>query len=351
METRPFRGIRGMKAFLNIQRIITIRRFMLGAWLFYYLSWSIWSKEAFAEFILGLSRSLLWKTLFLIFLFVFTIEIVYKFHERLKSGLFRSILWLIMPAGLVIFLTGVFLSTSMRMETKILTGGGDIFKVPWGEKRYGVMDVRSGIKERFLDIEQESPSPIFTREPLLLLTDFKRTYRIGVYPPVRIDGMFFHILDFNIAPSIEIRDRKGDTVIEGDLALRILPAGNTDYAVLEGLPYRVTMKLLPSGEIKRGEVVAKEYNLGERLYELKVFRIINPDEAGTLIAEGVSRTPLKFDDYSLTVTGHTYWAVLEIVKDDAVYIIGTGLVFMIIGLFVRMLFLPFWLSQLKKPKM
>ncbi len=351
METCPFRGFKGMKGFFNIQRIIHLRRLMLLGWLLYYLTWSTWSKEAFANFISGLSRGLLWKALFLIFLLALMIEIIYKFRQRSRTGLFRGLLWLMMPLGVWIFLTGVFLSASMRMDTKILTGKEDIFRIPWSEKRYGVMDVRSGIKERFLDIEQESPSPVFTREPVLLLTDFSNTYRIGVYPPIKIDGTFFHILDFNIAPSIEVRDQKGDIIIKGDLALRMLPAGNTDYAVLEGLPYRVTLKLLPSREIKRGGIIAKEYDLDERLYEIKVFRIRNPEEAGTLIAEGVSRSPLRFDGYSLSVTGHTYWVVLEIVKDYGVYVIGAGLVLMAFGLFVRITFLPLWLREIKRPKL
>lgn len=347
METRPFRDQQGMKL-LKIDRVIRLRRLMLWAWLIYYLTWSTWSKEAFAGFVAGLGKNIIWQVLFVVFIILLGIEIIYKFRQRIKKAPLFALLWFILPAGIIVFLTGFFLSASMRMDTRILTGKEDIFQLPWSQKRYGVMDVKPSIKERFLDIEQESPSPIFTREPVLFLTDFKNTYRIGVFPPKRIDGTFFHILNFNIAPSIEVRDSSGKTVIKGDLALQILPAGNTDYVVLEGLPYRITMKLLPSREIKRGDITAKEYDLNDRLYELKVFRVKNPEEAGILIKEGDSRNPLRFDGYSLTVTGHTYWVLLEIVKDDAVYIIGAGLSLVIIGILVRLILLPWWIRELRR---
>lgn len=337
-----------MREFLKIDRVIKLRRLMLWAWLVYYLTWSTWSKEAFAGFVAGLGKNLMWQILFVVFIILFGIEIIYKFRQRIKKAPFFALLWFILPAGLIVFLTGFFLSASMRMDTRILTGKEDIFQIPWSHKRYSVMDVRPSIKERFLDIEQESPSPIFTREPDVLLTDFKNTYRVGVFPPLRIDSTFFHILNFNIAPSIEVKDSAGRMIIKGDLALRILPVGNTDYVILEGLPYRITMKLLPSKEIKRGDITAKEYDLNDRLYELKIFKIRNPQEAGTLITEGDSRLPLKFDGYSLTVTGHTYWVLLEIVKDDAVYIIGAGLVLIISGIIVRLLFLPLWIKELMR---
>lgn len=349
METRSFRNKQRMRGLLKLDRVIKLRRLMLWAWLIYYLTWSTWSKEAFASFMVGLGSNLLWQVLFVLFIGLLGVEIVYKFSLRTKKNLRFALLWLILTAGILIFLSGFFLSAALRIDTRILTGKEDIFQIPWSQKRYGVMDVKPSIKERFLDIEQESPSPIFTREPVVLLTDFKDIYRVGVYPPQRIDGTFFHILNFNIAPSIEVNDSSGRTVIKGDLALQILPAGNTDYVLLEGLPYRLTMKLLPSREIKRGDIIAKEYDLNERLYELKVFKVKNPEEAGTLIAEGDSRVPLKFDGYSLTITGHTYWVLLEVVKDDAIYIIGAGLIFIIIGILIRFMLLPWWIKELRRP--
>ncbi|MFN3739916.1 MAG: hypothetical protein ACK4TF_04495 [Thermodesulfovibrionales bacterium] len=337
-----------MRGLLKIDKVIKLRRLMLWAWLIYYLTWSTWSKEAFAGFVGGLGKNPLWQVFFVVFMLLLSIEIIYKFRLRIKKNLFFASLWFILPAGILIFLSGFFLSATFRMDTKILTGKEDIFQIPWSQKRYGVMDVKPSIKERFLDIEQESPSPIFTREPVVLLTDFKDTYRVRVYPPQRIDGVFFHILNFNVAPSIEVRDSGGRAVIKGDLALQILPVGRTDYVVLEGLPYRITMKLLPSREIKRGNITAKEYNLDDRFYELKVFRLRNPQEAGTLITEGDSRNPLKFDGYSLTVTGHTYWVLLEVVKDNGVYVIGAGLILIIIGILVRLILLPWWLREIKR---
>ncbi len=337
-----------MRGPLKIDKVIKLRRLMVWAWLIYYLTWSTWSKEAFAGFVSGLGRNIIWQVLFVAFIMLLGIEMIYKFRQRIKKAPFFAFLWFILPAGMIVFLTGFFLSASMRMDTRILTGKEDIFQIPWSQKRFGVMDVKPSIKERFLDIEQESPSPVFTREPVVLLTDFKDTYRVGVFPPQRIDGTFFHILNFNIAPSIEIRDSSGRVVMKGDLALQILPAGNIDYVILEGLPYRITMKLLPSREIKRGDITAKEYDLNDRFYEIKVFRVKNPQEAGTLITEGDSRYPLKFDGYSLNVTGHTYWVLLEVVRDKGVYVIGAGLILVILGILVRFILLPWWLREIRR---
>ena len=347
METRPFRGVEGVRVF-RLENITFIRRLMLGLWLLYYLTWATWSKEAFANFVTGLGRNIIWKVLFVLFLLFLGIEISLRFKDWYKKSRIIAIVRLFLPAGIFLFLTGFFLSANVRMETRILTGKDDVFTIPWSKKRFAVMNVRPGIKERFLDIEQDAPSAIFTREPLLLITDFEKTYRIGAFPPTRIDGTFFHILNSNIAPSIELRNQNGEIIEKGDLALQILPAGNTDFAHLSNLPYRITMKLLPSGELKRGEVLAKEYNLEERLYEIKVYRIKNPEEAGVLIAQGISRKPLSFDGYTLTVTGHTYWVLLEVVRDDAVYIIGAGIVLTIVGIILRLFLLPLSIKERKR---
>ncbi len=318
-----------------------IRNILIGAWIFYYISLFTWSEEPLARFMAGLKNNIFFQILFVIFLMTLIANSLFSLIEHKKRLSLYYILISFLPFGVIIFFAGFFLSAVMRNDTLILTGKDDTIRVPWSGKEYYVMDVKPSIKKNFLDIELEGDSPILSHEPEILITDFKKPYRIGVYPPVRIDGTFFHILNYGIAPSIRLKDLKGNIILEGDFAMNLLPPGNIDYAFLGELPYRITLKLLPSGEIKKGRTVAKTYNLDDNLYELKIFRIKSKNEPGILIKEAVTLKPIGFDNYLLEITGHTYWVLLEIVRDDAVYLIGAGMVIIFTGLIIRLiLFIP-----------
>ncbi len=318
-----------------------IRNTLIGAWIVYYISLFTWSEEPLARFMVGLKNNIFFQILFVIFLMSLTGGFLVTLREHKKRSILYAIMMSFFPLGVIIFFIGFFLSAVIRNDTLILTGKDDMIGIPWSGREYYVMDVKPSIKKKFLDIEIEGDSPIFSHEPWILITDFNTSYRIGVYPPVRIDETFFHILNYGIAPSIRLKDLRGNTILDGDFAMKLLPPGNIDYAFLGELPYRITLKLLPSGEIKRGKTVAKTYNLDDNLYELKIFRIKSKNEPEILIKETITSQPISFDNYLIEIKGHTYWVLLEIVKDDAVYLIGAGIVIIFTGIIIRLiLFIP-----------
>ena len=56
---------------LKIFALLSSRRFLMwfvGAWIFYYVTFAIWSKEAFAGFVVNLDEGYLFKLLYIVFM-------------------------------------------------------------------------------------------------------------------------------------------------------------------------------------------------------------------------------------------------------------------------------------------
>lgn len=292
-------------------------------WLFLYIILSIWTKEAFATFIEALHKNPFVQIPFLLFLLSGYLNIIRASKSKIKEG-FRFILWVILPLGLVIFFTGFFISIITRQADNIIAGEGHEIRPRWGAEGFNIISIRPGLKDRFLDIEADSG--IFAYEPKFIMQDKSlNTYEIGTFPPKKVKGTYFHILNFGIAPGIRLT-QDNNIIDEGYTPLRIL-RGGSDLFEIPDYPYRFLFSMEPERTIQKGELKASEYNLKDPIFRIRVTK------GGTeIIAEGTSKEDITFNNTKLTIIGSTFWVQVEAVKDYGFPVLVTGIFLTFIGI-------------------
>jgi hypothetical protein len=160
------------------------------------------------------------------------------------------------------------------------------------------------------------------------------SYSIGTYPPAKIHGTYFHILNYGLAPGIRFYDNQ-TLVEEGYMALRILPPGRSDFFEIRPYPFRFLVFLAPEyteNGRHHGEPV---FNLKDPMYNIRVF------SGERMIAEGDSREGLRFNDYHLSFFEPKYWIQLESAKDPGMSVMRFGIFVLVFGVPVYILRLLF----------
>jgi hypothetical protein len=286
--------------------------YLIGGWIIYYITSAIWTKEAFANFVLGLEKNSLIQTFYMLFLISLYLNFI-----RMGIRLFREnkkylLLWLPLPVGIIIFFTAFFVSINVRQMERLLVGEGEIV-APYGEAgQYMVSKVYPALREDTLGIE--ATGSIFAHEPKIVLTDeMQNNFEIGVYPPKKIRGTYYHILNFGLAPGVRLME-DNNIKTEGYMALRILPPGNKDFFEIPPYPYRFSLKLI------------QPYNLKSPTYEVRIFK------GERVVFEGDLKDRIGFDNLELSFFEPAFWVLLEIVKDPAVPFILLGIFLSIIGI-------------------
>lgn len=301
---------------------------MVAAWLFYYVSLTVWSKEAFAGFAGRLEKSLLFQGLFLIMLinlFARLIGFVRNAERRFALGFLGTGS---MFLGVFLVLLGFFTSTTSRHIIQTLVGAEHTLVTPWDGKRYTVKSVVPSLKEYVLDIDTEGG--VFRMEPRVILETGGRETTVGAFPPARIGRTHAHVLQTGLAPGIRIA-RDNRVMREGYAALRVLPPPSVDMWKPEDLPYGFLFKLAPDEEIMKGRLKVGRFSLVEPLYDIRVTR--GREE----IARGVSDDEIIFNGFTLSVFDTDYWAFIEVVRDDGIPLVASGLVLLALGLILMLM--------------
>lgn len=292
---------------------------IIGGWILLYVSSMIWTEESFAYFIAALRDNMIVQIPFLFFLisgYLNLLRVSVSVSKKNRTLFLASVL---LPSGILIFFTGFFVSAATRHFEWVLARTGDVIKPGWSAGAYKVDAIMPGISERFLDIDIESGKGLFKYEPKVRVRDQRAgTFDIGAFPPARIDGSYFHILNFGLAPNISVSE---DAVVKGQeyMPLRILGPGSVDTFEIQPLPYKFMLSLEPERTIQKGMVTASEYNLRYPLYRIRVL------EGEKVIAEAVTKESLRFRNLEIGFQEPGFWVQLEIVKDSGVPLIIAGL--------------------------
>ena len=331
MEGSPDREGLEMKKLFSIISSKAFLIWLIAGWTVYYVTNAVWSEEAFAGFIGGLSKNPLLQIPYVAFLLSLALNIVRAARERLKKGFLALALWIVLPLGAFMFFGGYFLSAALRSQAQLLVGEGDTVTEGLGSPSGELYAKRisPSLKDEFLDTGEadtsavESEGSVFAYEPKITLSDRSRDYEVGVFPARRVKGTYYHILNFGLAPGIRLLDAGGEVLKEGYLALRILPPGAEDS--FELAPYRVVVRLSPERVMEKGDAQAKVFSLRSPSYRAEVYR---GDER---VFEGDSRVGITFDGKRLEFTEPAYWVFLEVVKDPGVPFILSGLALLLLG--------------------
>jgi hypothetical protein len=297
---------------------------LLGGWIFYYVTSFFLVKEAFAGFMDGLGRNHLIQIPYMIFLLSVFLNIFRVFRERLKRGRIYALFSIILPLGAAVFLVGFFMSASLRRFEWKVVGEGQTIQLPWERKTYLLKEIRPALKEETLESEA-GESGIFQYEPKTIISDGVKDYEVGAFPPSRINGTYYHILNFDLAPGVRLK-KGGDVLDEGYMMLRLLPPGSLDYFEMQPYPYRFSIKIAPEKIIEKGETRMRLYSLRSLSYDVAV------QKGESVLFEGNSKGEISFEGLSLSFFEPSYWVLLDIVRDRGVVVMLSGLIIIAAGL-------------------
>ena len=306
---------------------------MIGGWVSYYVLTSIWMDEAFGSFASGIGKNPFIQIPFIVFLITGYLNLFRVSLCVLRKGMIQFFARSVLPLGILLFFTGFFLSLYLRESGQKMIGEGDIIKPPWVKETFNVKDIKPGLKDRLRNTDTDKS--IFVQEPELTLTDRNsESYRVGAFPPVKIDATYYHILNFGIAPDIKLF-RGGRLMFEGYQPLRILTPGQSDFFEIPSYPYRFLISMEPEKSFQKGKFNVSDFNFKKPVYRARVFK------GEKIIAEGNSRQGISFDNFTLYFADHTFWAMLEAAKDPGLPVLRFSLLLIIIGVplsFTRVFF-------------
>jgi len=315
-----------MKALQIIYRILSSTRLTIGIpamFVFYYITVAIWSGEAFGKYIILISSDNRARAIYCIFLINISLVILNRLWS-LRRSIFRLLLRSPLYIGFILFLLSSFLSINLRDTRWMLLGEGDVIRLPWDRVSYRVMRIESALES---DVTRRSDSPVFDYEPYVWLLDsIGQTHRIGAFPARRINNTYMHILNFGIAPVIELREGKR-VIASGPVALRLIPFGGTDS--FEIREYKFNLKVMPNSIIKddRGEIT-RRYDLQRPEYHIQVIK------GDRLILEGISDDEIRFDSNVMRFYRPIFWIQLELVHDPVYPFFIISLLMTIIGMII-----------------
>ncbi len=312
--------------FRRLLKLMSSGGFLLwfsGAWVFYYVTFSVWSKEAFSLFMQSLEESVLLQMAFAIFIAAASLNLRRAAAERYRRSRALFALWVLLPAGALVFLSGFFLSGSYRQHGITFVGLGSEVRPPWQDETYYVSDIRSPLKEVFLNIEAESG--IFRYEPSIVLDTGKEKVEVGVFPPRKVGGTYYHIQHFGLAPGVKL-SRGMKLVREGHVIQRILPPPMRDSFDIEPFPYKFTIWIMPEKTLWKGKTKAKAYNIRSPSYMVTVRK------GEEVVFEGDSREGVYFDGLGLSFEEPVCWVRLEASRDAGMPLLVAGIFMMAAGL-------------------
>lgn len=297
---------------------------MAAAWVFLYVSYSLWSKEAFGAYVLMLSTNPLLQLPYLVFIVSGSANLWRFAASRFRTSPLSAAAWVILPTGVLVYLMGFFMSAVMAQSGIKLVGLGDVVRPPWQQELYRVSSVSSGLAAEVMDMEAEG-SPIFTFEPEIYLDTPGGQRRVGVFPPSRIGRTYYHILDFGIAPLVRVT-RQGRSVSEGLVVMNLLPPGRTDSFTLNALPaYRMIVSMMPKREMSKGGQVASVYEPMTPAYRVVV------QKGDETVFDGDTVDPVVFDGLVLEFGPPGYWIRLEASRNLGIVFIYAGVILIVLG--------------------
>lgn len=305
--------------FFRILASREVLAWLIGGWILLYVSSMIWTQESFAYFMGALRDNIVVQIPFVLFLVSGYLNLITGSAPLFKNNPKRFLAAALFPLGILLFLTGFFISGATRDFEWVLIQPGDVIQPRWGSAAYRVEAVDPGVRERFLDIDIDSGRGLFKYEPKVTVKDrSSRIFEIGAFPPTRIDDAYYHILNFGLAPNISISE---NAVLKAQayLPLKILGPGSTDTFEIQPLPYKFMLSLEPERTIQKGGMEAGEFDIRSPRFRVRVF------EGEKVIAEEVTKESIRFNNLEMGFAEPGFWVQLEIVKDYGVFIILAGL--------------------------
>ena len=318
---------------MNAMRVRDIAHFVFSPrglfwlvwlWVLNYVTVALWWDEAFARFVMAHRSNLLVLSMSVItvavILVIFLRYAVSGFKAR-GSGKF--VLWLVLPLGVLLYLVGFVASAGFGQGQFFMIQEGQEFSTPWNNRAYVMESIDADIVKNYF--EAENRIGILRSEPHATFSSGKVRHTTGAFPPTSFKGSWFHMLDFGVAPGFELFE-DGQSVLKGNVNMRLLPPGREDALHIEGLPYSIYMRLAPERILEEKGQKLKVYDLVLPKYFVRV------EKAGQVVFEGDSTHLVEFDEFILQVHPDRKWVWLEVRHGIGTPLVWAGFILMGIGL-------------------
>lgn len=307
----------------------TLTVWLVGIFVVYYLTISVWIGEAFARYVQMVSSSTVFRMFFVLFLLNLVLRVADAVRSR-RSGWTALLLRLPLLLGMVLVLASFFLSLNYReMKWSQPLGEGDPIEFPWDQEHYQIVSVEKAINKRAMRTDD---SVIFDYEPGITIVGPDGEKRaIGAFPPRKVGKSFLHVLQFGIGPGIELR-RGNEVLWKGYVAPRLVPFGSVDTVEIPPYPYQFYLSIIPTGVLQKGKEAARTYDLERPRYLIKIVK------GDRTIAEKETEDTVAFDgNMTLTFFTPSDWVLIEAVRDPFL----PWFAFSILLLLVGVLLFPF----------
>lgn len=285
----------------------TLTVWLVGIFIVYYLTISVWVGEAFARYVQLIASSMVFRVFFLLFLLNVVLRILDLVRDR-RFGRLVLLLRLPLLLGMVLVLASFFLSINFRQHRwSQPLGEGDPVDLPWDNEQYQIVSVEQAINKRALRTDN---SVLFDYEPgvTIIGRDGKKR-EVGAFPPRQVGMSYLHVLTFGIGPGIELR--KGNEVLwKGYMALRLVPFGFVDTFEIPPHPYKFYLSVVPTSVLQKGKETARTYDLERPRYKVKIVR------GDRVLADEETDAGVPFDgSMSLSFLTPSDWVMIEAVWD------------------------------------
>ncbi len=295
------------------------------AFVLYYLTFTIWSEEAFGRFINLISTNPLAIVLYSVFLVNITLLMGRKVWTSLRAGRCSALFRIPLYLGVALFLVSSFLSLTTREVRWQLLGRGDPLQVPWERGVFRVDGIESALRQSMLRTED---SLIFDYEPVVILSDSAgNRYRVGAFPPEKVGRSYMHVLNFGIGPGVEL-SRDGEIISRGYFALRLVPFGGTDSFEIKPMPYKFFLTVIPNDLIRKAGEEVRLYNIERPRYRVEILK------GDRKVFSGETEDSVRFDGMKLRFLKPENWVLLEMVYNPFYLPYVAGLTVLLAGLFL-----------------
>ncbi|MCK4911252.1 MAG: hypothetical protein KAR83_06405 [Thermodesulfovibrionales bacterium] len=301
---------------------------LIWCWVLLYVTLAVWGEEAFASFVHAHSRYPLVFIISCFSILVFAGNLARYVLRGFRTRGMLIIPWLILPAGVLIFLAGFVAMAGYGKSKLMVLQEGQEFRLPASSQPYVVESLDVDVLDTYFEADQGFG--ILRSEPNVMLARGGVRHRVGAFPPASFDGVYSNILDFGIAPGMVLLER-GRIVLRGNSNMRILPPGTQDFFEIEGLPYRIYLRIAPDRIVERAGEKIKLYDLASPKYFVRV------EHGDETVFDGTSDQEILFKEYQLRFEPYVYWVWLEFKKGIGIPLVWAGSALIALGLPITLL--------------
>lgn len=156
---------------------------------------------------------------------------------------------------------------------------------------------------------------------------------IRVNDPLEYYGFQYNIDRYGFAPAFVIKNKEGAVLFEGDINL-VLLGGQEDSFLIPDTDYGVVARFYPDFVMTEGGPRTKSDIPNNPVFSLKLTR------EGITVSEGLlpMGKDVEIEDIKISFTGFKYWIHILVSRDWGTPVLFTGLVLLVAGLIIRVIF-------------